>query len=169
MFDLPIHPIIVHFPIALSFIIPLILVLVFIGTKKDLFTSKVLIIPLLLQLIVVGSGYLAMEFGEDDEEKVEKVVAEQHIEEHEEAAEFFIYSQSVVLALLLAALFLQSVGILKPLALIASVLAIYPTILTGHSGGKLVYQYGAASAHATNANGSQVNPSNEGDNTEDRD
>jgi hypothetical protein len=60
-----------------------------------------------LQAALVGFAWFAMETGEDQEEKVEKVVAERHIEEHEEAAERFFYI-AIAAALVSAAGLLQA-------------------------------------------------------------
>ena len=49
----------------------------------------------LLQALLVGSGVLARETGEDQEERVEEVVAERHIEEHEDRGMFTVRTEIV--------------------------------------------------------------------------
>jgi len=69
--------------------------------------------------LTFGSGLLAKETGEDEEDAVEKVVAEESIKTHEEAADAFTLA----------------------------VLGFGYDV--GHTGGQLVYRDGAASAYTT--------------------
>ena len=84
----PLHPAVVHLPIALAILVPLV------AAVRTRWRRGSAIVPVrgwafvvLLQVLLVGTAWLAIETGEDQEERVEKVVAERHIEDHEERAE----------------------------------------------------------------------------------
>nr|NIQ02687.1 hypothetical protein [Nitrospinaceae bacterium]NIR56627.1 hypothetical protein [Nitrospinaceae bacterium]NIS87090.1 hypothetical protein [Nitrospinaceae bacterium]NIT83944.1 hypothetical protein [Nitrospinaceae bacterium]NIU46135.1 hypothetical protein [Nitrospinaceae bacterium] len=87
MFDLPLHPIVVHFPIVLGSLLPVLAILLVWGIKKWQLTPKVWVLVSFVALVYTLSATTAVLLGEEDEEKVEKVVAEKVIEEHEEAGE----------------------------------------------------------------------------------
>jgi hypothetical protein len=102
----------------------------------------------LLQALLVGSAWLAMETGEREEERVERVVAERHIEDHEEAAERFLWVAGVALVALAAGLLPAGAGRAGRLVGTAAALGVLAAgVAVGHSGGELVYRHGAASAY----------------------
>src|SRR5262245_17612151 len=87
----PLHPAVVHLPIALAALIPLLAVLALIAISRGWLPARAWAAVVLLQALLVGSAWLAHETGEDQEERVERVVEEKYIEEHEEAAMYFLY------------------------------------------------------------------------------
>jgi uncharacterized membrane protein len=147
---LPIHPIIVHWPLALAFLMPLLSFVFALGIKKEWIKPKFWLVIIVLQASVVGSGYLAMETGEDEEEKVEKMIDKKAIHEHEERAEVFIALSVVGLVLTIVTILLKEKW--RPmLALLSSIslaFASFAAFRTGEAGGALVYQYGAANAYS---------------------
>ncbi len=97
-----------------------------------------------------GSGILALRSGEAEEDRVERVVAERFIEEHEEAAELFVWSSGGVLVLMLLAGALGSRRSALPAAAVATVGTLVVLGLgyrTGQAGGSLVYEQGAGQAY----------------------
>jgi putative copper export protein len=111
---------------------------------------RVWVIVLLLQAALAGSGLVAMNTGETEEERVEEIVPERYIESHEEAAEAFVWASAIVLALMLLPLVLPQ-GRLRTAAAVGACLG---TLLvfglgyrTGEAGGRLVYEHGAAQAY----------------------
>ena len=144
----PLHPAVVHLPIALAILIPLLAALGLLTIQKRILPAKTWAIIVLLQALLVGSGWMALETGEDQEERVEHVVAERHIETHEEAAERFLVIAGVCLVVMGAGLLPQRAG--SAGRLIATVLAfavLAAGVSVGHSGGELVYKHGAANAY----------------------
>lgn len=72
--QLPFHPIVVHFPLALTFIMPVLIIVFAFMIKMNKMQPQTWLIIIGLQLAVVVSGYVALESGEAEEDKVEKVV-----------------------------------------------------------------------------------------------
>lgn len=145
----PLHPAVVHFPIALAILVPLLAALVLGAIRGGIVPARGWLVVVLAQFLFAGSAWFAAETGEDQEERVEKVVAERHIETHEEAAEW-LFRIAVVGALVSGAGLLAgragSIGRIATLAV--GVAAIAASVQAGRTGGALVYEHGAASAYA---------------------
>jgi len=149
----PIHPAIVHLPVALAILLPLMAAGAFLlarrGTPiRTLWTGVVAAAALL-----AGSAWLAVETGEGQEERVEKIVSESALETHEERANLFLALATGTLALTLVGLAKDKVGRFGRVAATVAALALLPAgYMVGHSGGQLVYRDGAAQAY-TSGNG----------------
>ena len=86
----PLHPAIVHLPIALMVLLPiaaLAAILVIRGTSS---VRGAWIPVVILAAALSGSSWVAVQTGEREEEAVEHVVPEEAIHEHEERAEVFL-------------------------------------------------------------------------------
>lgn len=146
---IPWHPFIVHFPLALSFLLPLGVILVTTLIKKNLLPGRAWIGMILVQMIITGTGYLALETGEDDEKLVKEVVEKLYIQEHEIAAEKYVGVTVLTLSLSVAVYFL-SPSLQFPLRigiLLLSLLAAFFAYETGRKGAALVYVHGAPDAY----------------------
>jgi len=146
--SLPYHPLIVHFPVAISVILPILSTLILYFIMKKSFSSQLWIIALVFQGLTVATGYLALETGEMDEEKVEKVLSKKLIHEHEEAAEIFVGASVIVFVLGVLSLFIKE-SYRSKLRIASSVLSLVLPLLVyraGHLGGELVYKHGAGNA-----------------------
>jgi len=149
---MPFHPIVVHLPVALAILMPLVTIGLLLAWSRGLFQRRTWSIAIALQALLVGSGLLAMRTGEHDEERVEAVAGESVIEAHEEAAERFVYGGAAVLVLALAAGLIprdRAARAVAALAATGTLVVVGLGYLTGESGGELVYRHGAASAFAT--------------------
>src|SRR5512145_68537 len=146
----PLHPAVVHFPMALAALLPLLALLALLASARGLLPARgAWAGVVLLQAILVGSAYMALETGEDQEERVEDYVPERHIHEHEEAAEWFMILSGVGLAVFSAGLLGgRAGGAARLAALAASVVVLAAGVRVGQLGGELVYKHGAASAYA---------------------
>ncbi len=147
---MPLHPTIVHLPIVLTFLLP-ILILIFAWSIRAGKMSKELWLVLIgFQILVTGTGYLSLETGETDEEKVSAVVGKKIIHEHEESAEVFVGTTVVALAASIAVWFLQP-GLQNKARFIVALISLLPVFFawrTGILGGEIVYKHGGGSAHA---------------------
>jgi uncharacterized membrane protein len=148
----PLHPAVVHFPIVLAVLVPAVAVLGALAIARRRLPARSWAAVVLLQGLLVGASWLAIETGENEEERVEDVVRESRSEAHEEAAERFL-SFAVAAWVVSAAGLLRGrfggVGRIATVAATAGVLA--AGVAVGHSGGELVYRYGAASAYVDEA------------------
>jgi uncharacterized membrane protein len=149
MFDLPLHPIAVHFPIVLGVILPVVALAVWWAIRKEYLQQKAWVLVVFLALAYGVSSFIAVELGEKDEDKVEKVVAEEVFEEHEEAGESIPWIASGLFLISLAGFLPKNSNRMRLALVVLSLAAIVPLANTGHTGGQLVYQYGAANAHLT--------------------
>jgi uncharacterized membrane protein len=144
----PLHPAVVHLPLALAVVIPILTVLGTLLIHGGFLPPRTWAVVVLLQALLVGSAWLAMETGEDQEERVEEIVAERHIESHEEAAERFVWIAAAGLVVTALGLLPAGAGALGRVAGTLIALGVLAAgVYVGHSGGELVYKYGAAGAY----------------------
>jgi len=152
MTGLPLHPAIVHLPLGLAMLMPLMAA----GFGWALITRRVRprawAAVVAMQALLLGSALVAINTGGQDEDRVEAVVAESAIEEHEEAAEQFAWATGATLALTGLVLVFSAPATASALAaasLIATIVVGGLALRVGHAGGQLVYAQGAAAAYAS--------------------
>ncbi len=145
------HPKVVHMPIALGVLMPLIAGGLLLAWWRNWLPRRAWFAAVALHTILLGSGVLALRSGEAEEDHVEGVLAERFIEAHEQAAEMFVWASGGVLAAMILAAALGA----RRAALPTAVGATFGTLLvlglgyqTGQAGGSLVYGQGAAQAYA---------------------
>ncbi len=148
---LPMHPKWVHLPMALSVLVPLFAAGLLLAWRRAWLPRRAWWVAVALQACLVLGAAGSMQSGEADEERVERVVPEEHIEAHEEAAERFTWVAGGVLALMLlcAVWPARAEAQAQALALTAIIGAVAVAGLgyqVGRAGGELVYVHGAASA-----------------------
>ncbi len=169
MFDLPLHPAVVHLPIAFALFAPLVGLGALLVSRKSgqAVDRKIWAVVLAWQFFQAALIYAAMATGEIDEDRLGALARDsvdttklqragiepnilQHVEEHEEAASTLLVG--TIASFFLAALALKFKHDTGRLAL--RVLTVFVQILllgwcayTAHLGGKLVYEHGAANVH----------------------
>jgi uncharacterized membrane protein len=144
----PLHPAVVHFPLVLMFILPLVAFgawwAIHDGGRLRSWGWVVL-----TAVALTGSAWVAAEAGDDQVKTVEKVVAERLVEQHEDAAHLFTIAAAVVLGLALLGLVPGMVGkTARVLTVAGAVVVAGLGVRAGKLGGELVYEHGAASAYA---------------------
>ncbi len=145
------HPLIVHFPIALLFVAPLFVILgIVIGPLKG---RAFLVSALILVALGTGSIFVAVETGEAASELVSSspalgTVLRQH-QDLAETTEILFTLLTMVLAALLYVpkLFRREVGPQVNVALLSVYLVFYTTgalflLNTAHRGARLVHEFG---------------------------
>ncbi len=150
MFDAPLHPKIVHIPIALAILMPLVSIGLLVAWWRNWLPERVWWVAVALQVVLVGASWFAMETGETDEEKVEHVVAESAIETHEQRAETFFWAAGGTLALMVLPMAIPGRRRRCWLAVIAvagTAVVFGLGVRVGDAGGALVYEHGAGEAH----------------------
>jgi hypothetical protein len=144
----PLHPALVHMPLALAVLIPLLALLAAVAIARAWGDRSLWAGIVLLQVLFAGSGWIAAEAGEDEEEVVEEIVGHDLIHEHEEAAERLVWLAALAVPLAAAGSLHGRVGAAaRGLHVVASLGILAAAWSVGASGGALVYEHGAASAY----------------------
>lgn len=153
----PLHPAVVHFPIVLTFLLPLVALASLWRIRQGAPARSAWRVPAAVAGALTASAWLAVETGERDEEAVERVVAEAPLESHEEAAERFLLLSGAVFLVAGAGLLHGPAGAAARLTATVGALGLVGAgALVGHSGGELVYRHGAAAAHAPTPAGAEA-------------
>jgi uncharacterized membrane protein len=144
----PLHPAVVHFPIVLAFLLPLFAIGALVAIRKGARPLRAWAIPLTIAAALSLSTWVAVETGETQGERVERVVADQPLDTHEEAAELFLTLSVALLGVATVGLVRGTIGRAARISATAGAVALMIVgARVGHSGGQLVYRYGAASAY----------------------
>ena len=148
MSGIPLHPLVVHFPIVLVMLLPIPIVIALWIIRKGTTPRRVWSVPLALAAALALSAWVATQTGESQEDKVERVVARGALHGHEEAAERFLVLSGVLVLVTAAGLARGNVGRAARLVSAAGALGLVVAgVQVGHSGGTLVYREGAARAY----------------------
>lgn len=150
----PLHPAIVHFPMALAFLLPCVALGALIAIRRGAPPRTAWGLTVALAALLAGSALIAKETGEDQEERVEDIVPKAAFTAHEEAADRFVVVVLSVLAISLVGLRRDRIGMAGRLVATAGALGVVAAGWSvGHAGGELVYRHGAASAYVHSAAG----------------
>ena len=145
----PIHPAIVHFPIVLMFLLPIAAGYYWLRARRGAAPRRSWTVPAFFAGALALSAWVAVQTGEAQEERIERVIAENVLHAHEEPAEAFLLISAFVLFLALLGYLRAPFGTAaRILASSASVVALVAGVLVGATGGDLVYKHGAAAAYA---------------------
>ena len=148
------HPKVVHLPMALAVLMPLVSMGLLAAWWGGVLPRRTWLVGVLLQALLVTSGVVALRTGAAEEERVERVVAEKSIEAHEEAAEVFVWGAGAILLLHVLAAVLRRESVARTTAgaaALGTLLVLFLGYRVGDAGGRLVYQHGAANAYAAGA------------------
>ena len=140
----PLHPAVVHFPLALAFVAPALAVLGVVLVAKGAKPLQGWSPVVLATVFLLAGAIVAVETGEDQEERVEEIVPEAPLELHEERAE--LVRNVAAVALVLSALGLlggRKGWIARGLAGAALLGVLAAAWVTGKTGGELVILPGA--------------------------
>lgn len=148
MFGIPMHPLIVHFPIVLAILLPISVVVALWVVRKGATPRRAWAVPLTVAAALTLSAWVATETGESQEDRVERVVPRRALHGHEEAADRFLVLSGVLLLVTAGGLARGTVGRAARYVSAAGALGlVVAAAQVGHSGGTLVYRHGAASAY----------------------
>ena len=148
----PLHPIIVHFPVVLAVIIPLVAVAALWAIRSGARPVRAWGVTTAVAAALALSAWIAVETGEDQEEKVEDVVGETRLKAHAEAGQTLLFTSAGLLAVIALGLMPGKVGRTARVAgAVGALAATGIAFQVGRSGGDLVYRYNAASAYTTPA------------------
>jgi uncharacterized membrane protein len=151
MGSMPLHPAIVHLPLAFAILMPLFAT----GFAWALWTGRIRprawLALVAFQALLLGSGLVATRTGEAEEERVENVVQEGALHRHEELADQFVWAAGLTLVLSGLVLVVRRPAAVRALVsgvVAATIVVAALGLRVGHAGGELVYVHGAASAYA---------------------
>lgn len=152
MTSLPLHPAIVHLPLGLAFVIPALAG----GFAWALWRGRVRprgawVAVIALQAVLLGGGLVAMNTGEREEDRVERVVPDTAIERHEKYAEQFVWAVGLTLVAAVLVLAFRKPAVVHAMAAVTvagSLVVVAAAIRVGHAGGQLVYAHNAGAAYA---------------------
>lgn len=152
MFGLPLHPLVVHFPVVLVVLLPISALVALWAIRRGTDVRRSWAVPLTLAAALAVSAFVALKTGEAQEEKVEDVIAEGALNPHEEAAERFLVLSGVLVLVAGAGLVRGQVGRAARIVATAGAVGLVAAgVQVGHSGATLVYRDNAASAYANAA------------------
>lgn len=144
----PLHPAVVHFPVVLATMLPLVALLGFLAVSRGTAPRKAWAYVTLTAFLLFAASFTAVRTGGNEEDRVEDVVARDPLHEHEEAGERLQLLSGIGFLIFAAGLSGGAVGrVARPVALLASLAIAGQAYLTGKEGGELVYEHGAASAY----------------------
>jgi uncharacterized membrane protein len=149
----PLHPAVVHFPIVLAVLLPIFAAGGLWAIRRGVAPIRAWALPTALAAALAASAWVALETGEAQEDRVERVVAERVLHQHEEAAERFLVLAGIVLLMAGAGLVHGRIGsAARYAATVGTLVLLVSGYQVGDAGGRLVYEHGAASAYASPAN-----------------
>ena len=150
MFGLPLHPAVVHLPLGIAIVLPIVATLTLLGVVRNLLPPRAWYLVLALQAVMTLSGFLAVSSGENDEDAVKEIVAEEAVNDHETKAKQFMLTNNLAVLLSIGALATTAAKIGRLMLILATIgtfLSAGMAMRVGQAGGELVYVHGAASAH----------------------
>jgi hypothetical protein len=149
----PLHPVVVHFPLVLMFLLPVFAIGAIWAVRRGTGARRAWAVPFALSAALAVSAFMALRTGEAEEDRVEAVVSDAVLDEHEEAAERFLVLSGVLLLVAAAGLVAGDFGRAARYLTVAGSLGIAAAgVQVGAAGGELVYRHNAASTYtATSA------------------
>ncbi|HWR16879.1 MAG TPA: hypothetical protein VN577_18775 [Terriglobales bacterium] len=91
MSSIPLHPALVHLPLGLAFMLPMLTIAFTWALWTKRIQPRAWLLIIILQALLLAAGLLAMNTGEREGDRVERVVPERAVETHEAYAEQFVW------------------------------------------------------------------------------
>ncbi|HYD54687.1 MAG TPA: transglutaminaseTgpA domain-containing protein [Gemmatimonadaceae bacterium] len=152
MLGIPMHPLVIHFPIVFAVLLPIAVIAALVTIRRGASPRRAWTPPLALAAALTLSAFAATQSGGAEEDRVERVVGEQALHEHEEAGERFLVLSGVLLLVAAVGLAPRTVGqAARVVTAVGAIVLVGAGLQVGHSGGSLVYQHGAASAYTADS------------------
>jgi cytochrome c peroxidase len=144
----PLHPAVVHFPIALAVALPLAALWALVAIRRGADATRVWSLVVAAGLLLFAFSWVAVYTGGTQEDVVERAVPEGALNAHEESGERFRVLAGLAVVLLGLGLLPGRVGRAgRAVGVVAAAGLTFAAWQTGHAGGELVYRYGAANAY----------------------
>lgn len=141
----PLHPMIVHLPMALVVLLPLFTAIALFRIGRGAPARSSWITVMILQALLSLSAWIAVETGERDEDDYEHGPSEMALERHEDLAEVFQLGTLAVLPLAAAGFLAGRNGQVARYTFGAATIGMLVLgAMVGHRGGAIIYPDGAA-------------------------
>ncbi len=148
----PLHPAIVHLPMALAVLVPIFAIAALVAVRRGARPMRAWSIAVAMFAALTFSSWVSVETGEDQEDRVESTVPRTAFHAHEEAATQFLWLSAGVLGVAAIGLLASRAGSsARWVATAGSAALLVAGYRVGHTGGAMVYTYGAASAYTSSA------------------
>ncbi|HWR36814.1 MAG TPA: hypothetical protein VN622_13170 [Clostridia bacterium] len=150
----PLHPALVHLPLGLAFVVPLLAIGFSWAIWKGHIRARSWFMIVFLQALLVAGGLVAMNTGEREEDRVESAVPKQALHEHESLATQFLWAAGITLGIALLPVASRRPSVVRAFtaATVVSTFVVAGAALrAGHAGGQLVYVYNAGSAYGASS------------------
>ena len=149
MNELPIHPALVHVPLGIAVVLPVLSGALLIALWREWLPKRAWLLTLILSVVGFASAIAARQTGVTEEARVEEWVEGPPIHAHEEAADTFVVTFGVLTLACAGVCVIKRPRFFK-LAVLVVTLG-YGVLLglglnVGRLGGELVYKHGAASS-----------------------
>ncbi len=144
--SMPIHPALVHLPLTLAVVTPVLAVGLTVVLWRDRLPRRAWLGMVILQGVLLASGLIAMDFGEGEEERLKSKISPALLERHDDLADEFLWVTGFTLGAAGLVLVVRRPGTVRAMAVttvIGSVIAAGAAVRAGHSGAELVYIYNA--------------------------
>jgi uncharacterized membrane protein len=153
MGDIPLHPAVVHVPLGLAVLMP-VLALVFTAAWWKGWAGKrgwALVVG--LQLLLFGAGLFVKQTGERETRNARRVLVRGTIHPHSQAADYFVWASGATMVIAGLGLGLRDRRARWAAAAttVATVVVAGIAVRVGHLGGELVYVKGAATVYTADS------------------
>jgi uncharacterized membrane protein len=148
MLPQPLHPAVVHFPVVLVVLLPVVALVAVLAIRRGVGVRGAWLPVVAVSAGLTVASWAAVETGEREEEAVERVVSRDAFHEHEDRAKLFLPLTVIGLVVVSAGLLAGKPGeVIRAAAVVTGVGLAIVGYMVGHSGGELVYEHGAAAAY----------------------
>ena len=146
MLALPVHPALVHLPIGMSFLLPLLALSIAFAITRTWLPRGAWLLVVMVSAIITGAAFFTRQTGEQEEHRLNDPSLQRGIHEHEESANWFIASTVLTSLLAVAVAFIKSVRAFSVASFLVAVFTFFPlsiALRTGYLGGRLVFEQAA--------------------------
>lgn len=148
MFGMPLHPQVVHFPVVLAVLLPIVALVALWMIKRGSPTRRTWWMPFVFAVALAISAWVAVQTGKTEEDKVRKITPRGVVHTHEEAGERLMIFSGILCIVFAAGLATGKIGqIARVVSTVSAIALVAAAVQAGHTGGLLVYQHGAARAY----------------------
>jgi uncharacterized membrane protein len=151
--NVPLHPAIVHLPLGLAILMPLLALVFTIAWWKGWAGKRGWALVFGLQLLLLGAGLFVKQTGEREARNARRVMVRGAIRSHSQAADYFVWASGATMVIAGLGLGLRDRRARWAAAAttVATFVVAGLAVRVGHLGGELVYVKGAATVYTADS------------------